>query len=63
MPWSDLRVSDTDHAVAGDDRSEFLPAPVFGAGRAPGENEVAKVGGAVVNAHDHAVGKVGAEFA
>src|SRR5215470_8812945 len=43
-PSSGLRVSDTDHAIAGDDCSELLPAPVLGARGAPGENEVAKVG-------------------
>src|SRR5262249_2662272 len=57
------RVCHAHHAVAGDDGGELVFAPVLGAGRTPRNDEIAKVGEAVVNAHDHVVGKLGAKFA
>ena len=56
------RIGHSHHAVAGDNGGELLLAPVLGAGGAPGEDEIAQVGEAVVNAHDRVVRKLGAEF-
>src|SRR5262249_3918980 len=57
------RVCHAHHAVAGDDGGELVFAPVLCPGRTTRNDEIAQIGQAVVNAHDHVAGKLGAEFA
>src|SRR5439155_8886429 len=57
------RIGHANHAIAGDDSGEFVPAPMLGIRGASRQNEIAQVGEAVVDAHDNVVPEVGAEFA